>query len=73
MEQRNLAENGGLLDEVIFLARTRRTKDLVWLDELVQTSPSYRQQNVTSFIDGDFRSAYNLVQNGTMYIKIGEY
>jgi hypothetical protein len=69
--QRNLAVNGGLLDEVIWLARTNKTEDLYWLDNLVETSPSYRRQNIT-FKGGDYRSAYDLIQNGTMYIKIDD-
>jgi hypothetical protein len=56
---------------VIFLARTKRLRDLAWLDELVETSPYYRRQNL-NFTNGDYRSAYNFVQNGTLYVKIDD-
>ncbi|KIW01525.1 uncharacterized protein PV09_07003 [Verruconis gallopava] len=69
--KRNLAVNGGVLDEVVFLARTRRVRDLLYLDELVRTSPYYRRQDLT-FTRGDYRSAYNFVENGTMYVKIDD-
>ncbi|TID23135.1 hypothetical protein E2P81_ATG02252 [Venturia nashicola] len=69
--KRNLAENGGMLDEVIWLARTNKTRDLMWLDKMVETSPSYRRKNIT-YHGGDYRTSYDLVQNGTMYIKIDD-
>jgi len=69
--KRNLAENGGILDGVIWLARTNKTEDLEWLDGLVETSPSYSRRNLT-FKGADYRSAYDVIQNGTMYIKIDD-
>ncbi|EON63103.1 hypothetical protein W97_02330 [Coniosporium apollinis CBS 100218] len=69
--KRNLASNGGLLDEVIFLARTVNTEHLLWLDKLVDTSPSYRRHNL-SFAERDYQSAYDVCENGTMYIKIDD-
>lgn len=71
LPQRNLAENGGMLDEVIWLARTNKTQDLMWLDKMVATSSSYRRKNIT-YHGGDYRTSYDLVQNGTMYIKIDD-
>lgn len=72
MSQRNLKENGGLLDQVIFIARTKTYQDLAWLDALVETTPSYRRHNISSFGIGDYRTAWRVVQNGTMYIKIDD-
>ncbi|KAL8823052.1 MAG: hypothetical protein Q9191_006222, partial [Dirinaria sp. TL-2023a] len=45
--QQNLKENGGLLDEVIFLARTDSVDDLEYLDQLVGTSKGYSRYNLT--------------------------
>jgi hypothetical protein len=56
---------------VIWLARTNKTADLEWLDKLVETSPSYRRHNIT-FEGKDYRSSYDVIQNGTMYIKIDD-
>ncbi|KAF2437155.1 hypothetical protein EJ08DRAFT_577628 [Tothia fuscella] len=69
--KRNLVENGGILDQVIWLARTKKEEDLEWLDALVDTSPSYTRHNLT-FEDKDYRSAYDIIQNGTMYVKIDD-
>lgn len=38
---------------------------------MVETSPSYRRKNIT-YHGGDYRTSYDLVQNGTMYIKIDD-
>jgi hypothetical protein len=72
LAQRNLKENGGLLDEVVFIARTKNYQYLAWLDALVDTTPSYRRHNISSFRIGDYRTAWRVVQNGTMYIKIDD-
>ncbi|KAF2403012.1 hypothetical protein EJ06DRAFT_472081 [Trichodelitschia bisporula] len=69
--KRNLVENGGVLDEVIFIVRTKKMQDLGWLDALLETSDSYRKQNVT-WEGKDYRGAYDIIQNGTMYIKIDD-
>jgi hypothetical protein len=60
-----------MLDEVVFIARTTNPDDLAWLDLLLTTEPAYSRMNVT-FKDKDYRSAYDNVRNGTMYIKIDD-
>ncbi|KAF1981766.1 hypothetical protein K402DRAFT_398289 [Aulographum hederae CBS 113979] len=69
--KRNLAENGGLFDQVLFLARTDKKEDLDWLDVLVKTTPSYRRVNVSTIGD-QYASAYDVCEDGTMYIKIDD-
>jgi hypothetical protein len=70
--QRNLVKNGGMLDEVIWVVRTTIQEDLAWLDLLLDTEPSYKKWNVEYDADKDYRSAYDKVENGTMYIKIDD-
>jgi hypothetical protein len=60
-----------MLDEVVFIARTTKQDDLAWLEVLLTTEPAYSRMNVT-FEGKDYRSAYDKVQNGTMYIKIDD-
>lgn len=42
MYQVNLKENGGLLDEVIFVVNTEVPGDLDYLNELIPTQKQYR-------------------------------
>jgi hypothetical protein len=69
--KRNLVTNGGMLDEVIFLARTQDQDDLDWLDETVASEPLYTRQNVSTY-DGEYASAYDLCEDDVMYIKIDD-
>ena len=71
-----MKENGGLLDEVIFLARTDNQEDLAYLDELVETSAGYSRRNVTENNEHASKVTYGAtwddVERGTMYIKIDD-
>ncbi|KAK7610902.1 hypothetical protein IWX49DRAFT_625516 [Phyllosticta citricarpa] len=69
--KRNLVSNGGLLDEVIFLARTTKQEDLEWLDALVTEEPAYTRIDLL-FEGIDYASAYDVCENGTMYIKMDD-
>ncbi|KAL8753661.1 MAG: hypothetical protein Q9184_005358, partial [Pyrenodesmia sp. 2 TL-2023] len=44
--KQNLKTNGGLLDEVIFLARTDDVEDLAFLDQLVHETPGYSKNDL---------------------------
>lgn len=74
--QQNLKENGGALDEVVFLARTDNADDLQYLDELIHTSPGYSRRNLTEYNDRaskvTYGQAWDVVERGTMYIKIDD-
>ncbi|KAF2140305.1 uncharacterized protein K452DRAFT_253054 [Aplosporella prunicola CBS 121167] len=69
--KRNLASNGGFLDEVIFLARTQDEEHLAWLDKLLETEPAYTRVNL-EFEGIDYATAYDVCENGTMYIKMDD-
>ncbi|KAI9672502.1 MAG: hypothetical protein M1817_003268 [Caeruleum heppii] len=74
--KKNLVENGGVLDEVVFVARSSDVEDLRWLDDIVTTSDSYSRVNLTS--DGtdastiDYGKIWDIPQKGVMYIKIDD-
>ena len=74
--QQNLKENGGLLDEIVFLARTDDVDDLLYLDRLVETSSGYSRQNLTennhTASKVTYGATWDVVERGIMYIKIDD-
>ncbi|KAL8846006.1 MAG: hypothetical protein Q9221_008868 [Calogaya cf. arnoldii] len=66
----NLKRNGGLLDEIIFLARTDDVDDLLYLDQLVESTAGYSRRNVTN--GSTYGQAWEVAERGTMYIKIDD-
>lgn len=71
MIQRNLVENGGILDEIRFIVKTTNADDLAYLDELLQTSKSYKRQTVDD-PKGLHGLAWEVVKRGVMYVKIDD-
>lgn len=63
--------NGGLLDEVIFLARTEIQEDLVWLDKLVSEEPLYKRHDVPTY-GKSYASSYDMCEDDVMYVKIDD-
>ncbi|KAG8408202.1 hypothetical protein J3459_018069 [Metarhizium acridum] len=70
--KRNLATNGGLLDEVVWLQRTSNKQDLALLDRLLESEPQYSRQIIDDANAYDFASSYNIIEDGNMYIKIDD-
>ncbi|MCJ1336623.1 hypothetical protein MMC09_001901 [Bachmanniomyces sp. S44760] len=76
--KKNLVENGGSLDEVVFLVRTDDHDDLAYLDEVLKESSSYSRyppaSNGSLPGQASYNSAWNIpiIQNGTMYFKIDD-
>ena len=69
-------ENGGLLDEVIFIARTNDVDDLDWLDHQVASTSGYTKRDLIHPSGDSSKVAYgamwDVVERGTMYIKIDD-
>jgi hypothetical protein len=72
--QRNLAINGGLLDEVIFAVNTDNEGDLEYLDELIAMSPKYRKHvsGYAEYAQGSWSGSWEPVEHGNIYIKIDD-
>lgn len=74
--QQNLKTNGGLLDEVIFLARTDDVEDLAFLDQLVDETPGYSKNDLRDKNSRASRvtygQAWEIGERGVMYIKIDD-
>lgn len=73
--QRNLVRNGGWLDEVMWVMRTNKTSDIVYLDELTDRVPEYSQHHVFDEEQDEIkppRKAYKLCHPNTLYVKIDD-
>jgi hypothetical protein len=69
--QRNLVENGGIMDEVIFAVHTDNQHDLEYLDQLVNTTHAYtkyQQEKDYEWLVGSWEK----VERGNIYIKIDD-
>lgn len=71
MHQRNLKENGGLLDQVLFVTRTTNVEDLEWLDQLIPTSKSYKKR-ILADPGINFGMTWDIFERGKMYLKIDD-
>lgn len=69
--QRNLVENGGILDEIVFLAKTDDKDDLAYLDQLLVSNPKYSAEyhNQGGF---DYSQMWGVCKKGNMYVKIDD-
>lgn len=71
--QRNLKENGGLLDEVIFSVNTDNQEDLAYLDDLVKTNRKFtKYKSKKEYEHGTYGGNWEPVQAGNIYIKIDD-
>ncbi len=69
--QQNLVENGGSLDQVLFVVKTTDVEDLKWLDQLVNTSDSYTRFDLPN-INVNFGQVWDIFERGIMYVKIDD-
>lgn len=68
--KRNLVENGGFLDEVLWVANTKNEQDLQYLDELIPTSPSYSRIDLSEL---GFENVWeHAIESANLYIKIDD-
>ena len=57
---------------MLFIIRTDKVKDLIWVGEHVDEVPEYSKTFAAKGRNGDYTDAWEVVQNGTMYIKIDD-
>jgi hypothetical protein len=71
-KQRNLRDNGGLLDEVIFAVNTEKKADLAYLEELVASHPRYKKHVATKEYEW-YIGAWEAVDDPkAIYVKIDD-
>ncbi|KAL6789796.1 hypothetical protein J3E68DRAFT_86980 [Trichoderma sp. SZMC 28012] len=69
--KRNLVKNGGVLDGVIFVVRTKDAANLALLDKMVASEPAYERMQVDLKSKG-YTSSYEFIQDDVMYIKMDD-
>ena len=71
LPQRNLVENGGILDEIVFLAKTDDKDDLAYLEKLLASNPNYSAEyhNQQGF---DYSQMWSVCKKGNIYVKIDD-
>ncbi|KAJ3483852.1 hypothetical protein NLG97_g7208 [Lecanicillium saksenae] len=69
---RNLASNGGLIDEVIWLRRTEDEQDVAFLQKLLDSEPRYSKRDVDRTEASGFASAYEDMDDDALYVKIDD-
>lgn len=74
--QRNLAVNGGVLQQVIFLVRTNKTEDLQLLDLMLRDQPLQYKYKVISqpiaHANFDYSRMYEGLEDSQLYLKIDD-
>ncbi|KAI2082017.1 hypothetical protein LOZ36_006058 [Ophidiomyces ophidiicola] len=72
--ERNLVDNGGWLDEVLWVVNTENKGDLVYLDTLLSRAPRrYKKLDLGKRVRGpEFRQIWKHLYRGKLYIKIDD-
>lgn len=69
--KRNLVENGGIMDEVIFAVHTDIEHDLEYLDQLVNSTAGYTKYQQEKEYES-LVGSWEKVERGNIYIKIDD-
>ena len=70
--ERNLAENGGWLDEVHWVQNTQNEEDLEYLDEILASSPTYKKIALSDEERSSFEHAWEHLERGALYVKVDD-
>ncbi|KAI1363538.1 hypothetical protein F5Y08DRAFT_329332 [Xylaria arbuscula] len=73
--QKNLASNGGYVDEVWFMVHTEKTEDISWLNALVRDIPDYKVvgQEGCQSNNGKYGCLWeHATEDNTIYIKMDD-
>ena len=69
-----MVENGGILEEYLFIVKTDNKEDLKYLEDLLALEPKYKAQySPTEGFDGhDYSHMWESVKKGNIYVKIDD-
>ncbi|KAI9756356.1 MAG: hypothetical protein M1815_003779 [Lichina confinis] len=70
--KKNLADNGGFLDRVVFFSRTNVPEDLEYLEYLLTTTASYVKVESSNGRSQDYSKPWETLLDGPIYIKIDD-
>lgn len=72
VEKRNLVENGGVIDEYVFIVKTEDKADLAYLEKLLLRNPGRYSKRVTDNAGFDYSQMWSVVEAGNIYVKIDD-
>ena len=64
-------ENGGIIEEYIFVVRTEDEEDLAYLEELLVANPKYSAHH-SAGSGFDYSQMWSAVEKGNVYVKIDD-
>ena len=64
-------ENGGIIEEYIFVVRTEDEEDLAYLEELLVANPKYSAHR-SAGSGFDYSQMWSAVEAGNVYVKIDD-
>lgn len=72
--QRNLVDNGGWLDEVLWVANTQNEGDLDYVDEIIASNPEKYKKIIPEkpLSTYTYYKAWQLLERGKYYVKIDD-
>ncbi|KAM0418651.1 hypothetical protein ACHAPT_012454 [Fusarium lateritium] len=71
--QRNLADNGGWLDEILWVANTEDEEDLLYLDEIIASNPTRHKLVLEEHLGTyTYWKAWRHLERGKYYVKIDD-
>ncbi|EEU35798.1 uncharacterized protein NECHADRAFT_55758 [Fusarium vanettenii 77-13-4] len=72
--ERNLADNGGWLDEVLWIVNTQNEEDLRYLDEIISSNPARHKMIIPEkhLSTYTYYKAWQLLERGKYYVKIDD-
>ncbi|KAM0541680.1 hypothetical protein ACHAPJ_013156 [Fusarium lateritium] len=72
--ERNMVENGGWLDEVLWVVNTDKQEDLRYLDEIIASNPMRHKKVIPDelLMTYTYKKAWQLLERGKYYVKIDD-
>ena len=67
-----MVDNGGIIEEYLFLVKTQDKEDLAYLDELLATNPKYSARYTGDEVNFDYSHMWSNVEKGNVYVKIDD-
>lgn len=71
--ERNMVDNGGWLDEVLWVVNTDRNDDLRYLEEIMASNPRYKKIHPDEIAHTyTYKNIWKLLDRGKYYVKIDD-
>ena len=71
--ERNMVDNGGWLDEVLWVANTDKSDNLRYLEEIIASNPRYKKIHPQEIARTyTYKHIWKLLERGKYYVKIDD-